>query len=113
MRADIYQKLYEFNQHTELAVAALRELAQMKSVRVARVEHIVDYFEEIRSDASGYPASLLSEQEDRESGRLFVQRRRRDMAEDPMHGGWLEEEREKKKEKRGARPRSQTRAFVD
>ena len=59
----------------------------------------MECFEEFRADASGYLAGVISEREDREAGQLFVRRRRRDMAEDSKHGGWLEEEREKKRQK--------------
>jgi hypothetical protein len=71
------------------------------------IRRYVDYFEEIRTSVSGYVTSIVSAQEGREAGRLFGRRRRREMAEDPMHGGWLEEEREKKrlKDLRKARSR--------
>jgi hypothetical protein len=63
------------------------------------IQRYAEYFEEIRTSVSGYLTSIVSDQEGREAGRLFAKRRRQEMAEDPMHGGWLEEEREKKKRK--------------
>jgi len=60
---------------------------------------MVECFEELRADGSGYLTSVISRLEQRESGRLFARRRRREMAEDPMHSGWLEEDREKKRSK--------------
>jgi hypothetical protein len=97
--AAVYQKLHEFNLHIEQGVAALREMAQLKALSAAEIRRMADYFEEIRSSTNGYLASVFSDQELRESGRLFSKRHRREMAEDPMHGGWLEEERAKKQEK--------------
>ncbi len=99
MRADIYQKLHEFNLHIDQGMAALREMAAVKEVRAGTVLRYAEYFEEIRTSASGYLASIMADQEHREAGRLFGKRRRREMADDPMHGGWLEEERAKKREK--------------
>jgi hypothetical protein len=97
MRADVYQKLYEFNLHIDRGVAALREMAQVKKASAGEVLRYAEYLEENRTAASGYLTSIVSDQEEREAGRLFSKRRRREMAEDPMHGGWLEEEREKKR----------------
>lgn len=99
MRADIYQKLHEFNLHIDQGVAALLEMAGAKKASAGEVQRYADYFEEIRSSVSGYLTSIVSDQEEREAGRLFGKRRRREMAEDPMHGGWLEEEREEKRQK--------------
>ena len=99
MRADIYQKLHEFNLHIDQGMAALREMAAVKEVRAGTVLRYAEYFEEIRTSASGYLASVMADQEHREAGRLFGKRRRREMAEDPMHGGWLEEERAKNRQK--------------
>jgi len=100
MRADVYQKFHEFNQHIEQGVAVLREMAEVKKVGAEEVRRYADYFEEIRASASSYLGSIFSDEEEREAGRLFGRRRRREMAEDPMHGGWLEEERESKRLKR-------------
>ena len=61
------------------------------------IERLADYFEELRTASSGYLTSIVSDEEERASGRLFGRRRRQEMAEDPMHAGWLEEEREKKR----------------
>jgi hypothetical protein len=97
MRADVYQKLHEFNLHIDQGVATLRGMAQIKNVTATEIEHMAEYFEELRSSCSGWLTSLVSDQEDVESARLFGKRRRQEMAEDPMHGGWLEEEREKKR----------------
>jgi hypothetical protein len=97
VRADIYQKLYEFNLHIDQGEAALRDLAQVKKASAGELLRYAEYLEENRTAASGYLTSIVSDQEEREAGRLFSRRRRREMAEDPMHGGWLEEEREKKR----------------
>jgi hypothetical protein len=97
MRAEVYQKLHEFNLHIDQGVATLRGMAQIKKVSAREIEHMAEYFEELRSSCSGWLTSLVSDQEDAESARLFGRRRRQEMAEDPMHGGWLEEEREKKR----------------
>lgn len=97
MRADVYQKLHEFNLHIDQGVATLRGMAQIKNVRATEIERLADYFEELRTASSGYLTSIVSDEEDRASGRLFGRRRRQEMAEDPMHAGWLEEEREKKR----------------
>ena len=97
MRADVYQKLHEFNLHIDQGVAALRSMSQVKKVSATEIEHMAEYFEELRSSCSGWLTSLVSDQEDAESARLFGRRRRQEMAEDPMHAGWLEEEREKKR----------------
>ena len=97
MRADMYQKLHEFKLHIDEGVTALREMASAKKVSAGEIRRYADYFEEIRSSVSGYLTSIVSNQEEREAGRLFGKRRRREMAEDPLHGGWLEEEREKKR----------------
>ncbi len=99
MRADAYQKLHEFNLHIDQGMATLRSMAEMEKVSAGEIRRMADYFEEIRTSTSGYLASVFSDQELREAGRLFGKRRRREMAEDPMHGGWLEEERAKKREK--------------
>lgn len=96
MRADVYQKLHEFNLHIDQGVAALLEI-RVKTVSAGEIQRYADYFEEIRTSVSGYLTSIVSDQEGREAGRLFGKRHRREMAEDPMHGGWLEEEREKKR----------------
>ena len=96
MRADIYQKLHEFNLHIDQGLAALREI-RVKTVSAGEIQRYAEYFEEIRTSVSGYLTSIVSDQEGREAGRLFAKRRRQEMAEDPMHGGWLEEEREKKR----------------
>ena len=100
MRPEIYQKLFEFNLHIQQGIAALMGLERAKEVSVQEVRRIAACFDEFRADASGYLAGVISEREDRDAGRLFVRRRRRDMAEDPKHGGWLEEEREKKQRKK-------------
>jgi hypothetical protein len=107
MRADIYQKLHEFNLHIDQGVAALREI-RVKTVSAGEIQLYAEYFEEIRTSVSGYLTSIVSDQEACEAGRLFAKRRRQEMADDPMHGGWLEEEREKKrlKELRKAKRRS-------
>src|SRR6476646_5484984 len=97
MRVDVYQKLHEFNLHIDQGVATLRGMAQIKKVSAREIEHMAEYFEELRSSCSGWLTSLVSDQEDAESARLFGRRRRQEMAEDPMHGGWLEEGREKKR----------------
>jgi hypothetical protein len=97
---DAYQKLHEFNLHIEQGIATLCGLGELKNISRKEVRRIAEYFEEIRTSASGYLTSIFSGQEEREAGRLFGQRRRREMAEDPMHGGWLEEEREKKRLKK-------------
>jgi hypothetical protein len=94
---DAYQKLHEFNLHIQQGVDALRGMGALKEISRKEVERIAKYFEEIRTSASGYLTSIFSGQEEREAGRLFGRRRRREMAKDPMHGGWLEEEREKKR----------------
>ena len=96
MRADIYQKLHEFNLYIDQGVEALLEI-RVKKVSAGEIQRYADYFEEIRTSVSGYLTSIVSDQEEREAGRLFGRRRRREMAEDPMHGGWQEEEREKKR----------------
>jgi hypothetical protein len=97
MRADVYQKLHEFNLHIDQGVAALRGMAQIKNVSATEIERYAEYFEELRTSSSGYLASIVSDHEGREAGRLFGKRRRQEMAEDPMHAGWLEEEREKQR----------------
>jgi hypothetical protein len=97
MRADVYQKLHEFNLHIDQGVAALRGMSRIKKVSAAEIERYAEYFEELRTSSSGFLTSIFSDDEERASGRLFGKRRRREMAEDPMHGGWLEEEREKKR----------------
>ena len=97
MRADVYQKLHEFNLHIDQGVATLRSMSQIKKVRAEEIHRYAEYFEEIRTASSGYLTSILSDHEEWESARLFGKRRRQEMAEDPMHGGWLEEEREKKR----------------
>lgn len=94
-----YQKLFEFNLYIQQGIAALLGLERAKEVSAQEVRRIVECFEEFRADASGYLAGVISEREDREAGQLFVRRRRRDMAEDSKHGGWLEGEREKKRQK--------------
>ena len=99
MGADIYRKLHEFNLHIDPGVAALREV-RLKTVSAGELQRYAEHFEEIRASVSGYLTSIVSDQEGREAGRLFGKRRRREMAEDPMHGGWLEEEREKKRLKK-------------
>jgi len=99
MHADVYQKLHEFNLHIDHGVAALREI-RVKTVSVSEIQRYAEYFEEIRTSVSGYLTSIVSDQEGREAGRLFAKRRRQEMAEDPMHGGWLEKEREKKRLKK-------------
>jgi hypothetical protein len=99
MRAEFYQKLHEFNLHIEQGVAALREI-RVKNLSAGEIQRYAEYFEEIRTSVSGYLTSIVSDQEGREAGRLFAERRRQEMAEDPMHGGWLEEEREKKRLRR-------------
>jgi hypothetical protein len=100
MRADVYQKLHEFNLHIDQGMATLRGMAQIKKVSAREIEHMAEYFEELRSSCSGWLTSIVSDEEDRASGRLFGKRRRQEMAEDPLHGGWLEEEREKKRLKK-------------
>lgn len=99
-RAEIYQKLFEFNLYIQQGIAALLSLERAKEVSAQEVRRTAECFEEFRADASGYLAGVISEREDREAGRLFVRRRRRDMAEDPKHGGWLEEEKKRQKELR-------------
>ena len=96
MGADIYQKLHEFNLHIDQGIAALREI-RVKKVSAVDIQRYAEYFEEIRTSVSGYLTSIVSDQEGREAGRLFAKRRRQEMDDDPMHGGWLEEEREKKR----------------
>ena len=100
MHPDAYQKLHEFNLHIQQGVDALRGLGALKEISRKEVRRIAKYFEEIRTSASGYLTSIFSGQEEREAGRLFGRRRRQEMAEDPLHGGWLEEEREKKRLKK-------------
>src|SRR5689334_11081513 len=97
MHADVYQKLHEFNLHIIEGVASLRSLSQVYKLDAEEVRRYAEYFEELRSSVSGYVTNLVSDQEERVSGRLFGKRRRQEMADDPMHGGWLEEEREKKR----------------
>jgi hypothetical protein len=97
---DAYQKLHEFNLHIEQGIATLCGLGELKNISRKEIRRIAEYFEEIRTSASGYLTSIFSGQEEGEAGRLFGQRRRREMAEDPLHGGWLEEEREKKRRKK-------------
>jgi hypothetical protein len=97
---DAYQKLHEFNLHIEQGIATLCGLGELKKISRKEIRRIAEYFEEIRTSASGYLTSIFSGQEEGEAGRLFGQRRRREMAEDPLHGGWLEEEREKKRLKK-------------
>jgi hypothetical protein len=97
MRADVYQKLHEFNLHIDQGVATLRSMAKVKGVAAGEINRLADYFEEIRTSASGYLTGIVAADEEREAGHLFGTRRRREMAEDPMHGGWLEEERERKR----------------
>jgi hypothetical protein len=97
MHADVYQKLHEFNLHITEGVTTLRSLLQIYKLDAEEVRRYAEYFEELRSSVSGYVTNLVSDQEERVSGRLFGKRRRQEMAEDPMHGGWLEEEREKKR----------------
>jgi hypothetical protein len=72
-------------------------MAQIKKVRAEEIHRYAEYFGELRTASSGYLTSVVSDEEDRASGRLFGRRRGQEMAEDPMHGGWLEEEREKKR----------------
>lgn len=100
MHPDAYQKLHEFNLHIQQGVEALRGMGALREISRKEVRRIEEYFEEIRTSASGYLTSIFSGQEEREAGRLFGKRRRREMAEDPMHGGWLEEERERKRLKK-------------
>jgi len=100
MRADVYQKLHEFNLHIDQGMATLRGMGQIKKVSDREIEHMAEYFEELRSSCSGWLTSIVSGQEELEAGRLFGRRRRQEMAEDPLHGGWLEEEREKKRMKK-------------
>lgn len=100
MRPDAYQKLHEFNLHIQQGVEALRGMGALREISRTEARRIEEYFEEIRTSASGYLTSIFSGQEEREAGRLFGRRRRREMAEDPLHGGWLEEEREKKRLKK-------------
>ena len=100
MRAEVYQKLHEFNLHIEQGVTALREMAAVKEINAKEVRRMAEFFEEARTEASGYVTSIVSGHEEREAGRLFGRRRRQEMAEDPLHGGWLEEEREKKRLKK-------------
>ena len=100
MRADIYQKLHKFNLHIEQGTAALLGLSGVKRVSRRELRRFAENFEELKTGASGYLTSRISEQEGNEAGRLFAKRRHEEMAEDPMHGGWLEEEREKKRLKK-------------
>jgi hypothetical protein len=97
---DAYQKLHEFNLHIQQGVEALRGIGALREISRKEVRRIEEYFEEIRTSASGYLTSIFSGQEECEAGRLFGKRRRREMAEDPLHGGWLEEERERKRLKK-------------
>lgn len=97
MHAEVYQKLHEFNLHIHEGVITLRSLLQIYKLDAEEVRRYVEYFEELRSSFSGYVTNRVSDDEERTSGRLFSKRRRQEMAEDPMHGGWLEEEREKKR----------------
>src|SRR5262249_11815533 len=99
MRADIYQKLHEFNLHIEQGTAALLELSGVKRVSGRELRRFAENFEEIKTAASNYLTSRISEQEGDEAGRLFAKRRHEEMAEDPMHSGWLEEERDRKRQK--------------
>jgi peptide deformylase len=96
MRANVYQKLHEFNQHIDQAVDSLRSMSQIKNVDSKEIQRYAEHFEELRSSSSGYLASVVFEQEEHLSGKLFRKRRHQEMADDPMHGGWLEEERAKK-----------------
>jgi len=98
MRAYIYRKLYEFNLHIEQGVMLLRDMAKVKKARAEEVRRYAGYFEEIRTTACGYLGSIFFDQEEREAGRFFARRRRREMAEDPLHGGLL-----KRKEKKSGR----------
>lgn len=111
MSADDYQKLHEFNLYIGQGVATLHSMSQIKKVSATEIQRMAEYFEELRSSVSGYVTSLVSDEEERVSGRMFGKRRRQEMAEDPMHGGWLEEEREKKRleklrKAKGARKKS-------
>jgi len=90
MRADVYQKLHEFNLHIDQGMATLRGMAQIKKVSARESEHMAEYLEELRSFCSGWLTSIVSGQEERGAGRLFGRRRRQEMAEAPLHGGWLE-----------------------
>ncbi len=96
-RAEVYQKLHEFNLHIDQGLAALRSMSEIPDVSAEEIQRLAAHFEEVRSDSSAYVTSVISDQEVHEAGRLFSKRRRQEMAEDPMHGGWLEEEREKKR----------------
>src|SRR5882724_10724287 len=97
MRADVYQKLHEFNQHIDLGIDTLRSMSQIKNVDSKEIQRYAEYFEELRSSSSGYLASIVFGQEEHVSGKMFRKRRHQEMADDPMHGGWLEEERAKKR----------------
>ena len=100
MRADVYQKLHEFNQHIDQAIDTLRSMSQIKNVDGKEIQRYAEYFEELRSSSSGYLASVIFEQEEHVTGKLFRKRRHQEMADDPMHGGWLEEERAKKQSRK-------------
>ena len=104
MRADVYQKLHEFNQHIDQGIDTLRSMSEIKNVDSENIRRYAEYFEELRSSSSGYVMSVVSNQEGRVAGKLFAKRRRQEMAEDPMHGGWLEKERaERQKQLRKAK----------
>ena len=44
MRADVYQKLHEFNLHIDQGMATLRNMAQIKKVSAREIEHRAEYF---------------------------------------------------------------------
>jgi hypothetical protein len=88
VQPDAYQKLHEFNLHIEQGIATLCGLRELKNVSRKEVRRIAEYFEEIRTFASGYLTSIFSGQEEGEAGRLFGQRRRREMGGGP-HARWL------------------------
>src|SRR5258708_6530504 len=97
MRADVYQKLHEFNQHIDQGIDTLRSMSQIKNVDSKEIQRYAEYFEELRSSSSGYITSVVFDQEEHVSGKLFRKRRHQEMADDPMYGGWLEEKREEAK----------------
>lgn len=96
-RAEVYQKLHEFNLHLDQGMATLRSMSEIEHVSAKELDRLAAYFEELRTSSNGYVTSIISDEELSEAGRLFARRRRQEMAEDPMHGGWLEEERERKR----------------
>src|SRR6266849_7998863 len=75
MRADVYQKLHEFNQHIDQGIDTLRSMSQIKNVDRKEIQRYAEYLEELRSSSSGYIASIIFDQEEHVSGKLFRKRR--------------------------------------